>query len=79
MLTLKRGLEGGKLEAHDVAIQDIHGEGKIIAPVRKGTSKGPDVTSILFPLRGSKRRSFARMLVAKRNVSRFERSLLYFW
>ncbi|HFK5185335.1 TPA: hypothetical protein ACG0XV_005045, partial [Escherichia coli] len=34
VLTLKRGLEGGKLEAHDVAIQDIHGEGKIIAPVR---------------------------------------------
>ena len=31
VLTLKRGLEGGKLEAHDVAIQDIHGEGKIIA------------------------------------------------
>ncbi|EFF3687015.1 hypothetical protein B7O30_001662 [Escherichia coli] len=27
VLTLKRGLEGGKLEAHDVAIQDIHGEG----------------------------------------------------
>ncbi|GCO38831.1 hypothetical protein [Escherichia coli] len=54
VLTLKHGLEGGKLEAHDVAIQDIHGEGKIIAPVRKGTSKGPDVTSILFPFAGIK-------------------------
>ncbi|MFH8134236.1 hypothetical protein ABU178_08620 [Pantoea osteomyelitidis] len=53
-LTLKRDLEGGKLEAHDVPIHDISGEGKTIAPVRKGTSQGPDVTSILFPFAGIK-------------------------
>ncbi|MCZ4163670.1 hypothetical protein N2M07_11025 [Escherichia coli] len=69
VLTLKRGLEGGKLEAHDVAIQDIHGEGKIIAPVRKGTSKGPDVTSILFPFAGIK--EFPKVLTISLHFRKF--------
>ncbi|MBM1117599.1 hypothetical protein JY436_02605 [Serratia marcescens] len=52
VLTLKRDLGGGKLKAYDVPIHDISGEGKTIAPVRKGKSQGPDVTSILFPFAG---------------------------
>ncbi|MDK3505831.1 ATP-binding protein, partial [Escherichia coli] len=86
VLTLKRGLEGGKLEAHDVAIQDIHGEGKIIAPVRKGTSKGPDVTlkwstktghrvrvfsSIDFPIRLVVTHHYIRAVLVRCNIQRY--------
>lgn len=54
VLTLERALDGGKLLAHYVPTRDIRDKGEIIAPVRKGKSKGPDVTSIFFPFAGIK-------------------------
>ncbi|MDA5543836.1 hypothetical protein PGS62_07735 [Yersinia rochesterensis] len=54
VLTLTRALDGGKLAAHYVPIHSIDGKGESIAPVRKGKSTGPDVTSILFPFAGIK-------------------------
>jgi len=48
-LTLERPLKGGNLLAHHTQIKDIKEAGKEISPVRKGTSKGPDVTSVVFP------------------------------
>ncbi|MEX5829740.1 hypothetical protein AB3332_06910 [Ralstonia solanacearum] len=53
-LTLERPLKGGNLLAHQTQIKDIKEAGKEIAPVRKGTSKGPDVTSVIFPFCGIK-------------------------
>ncbi|HJV27859.1 MAG TPA: hypothetical protein VJ673_19415 [Aromatoleum sp.] len=49
VLTLERALAGGSLLAHNVQIDDIREKGEVIAPVRKGKSRGPDVTSVLFP------------------------------
>ncbi|MCL6336523.1 hypothetical protein EXT66_21930 [Pectobacterium carotovorum subsp. carotovorum] len=54
VLTLTRALDGGKLLAYYSPIHSIDEIGETIAPVRKGTSKGPDVTSILFPFAGIK-------------------------
>ena len=52
VLTLERALDGGNLLVHHVSIHDIHEKGETIAPVRKGKSSGPDVTSVLFPFAG---------------------------
>lgn len=54
VLTLTRALEGGKVVVHCFPIHGIYGKGETIAPVRKGKSQGPDVTSILFPFAGIK-------------------------
>ncbi|ELO0988774.1 hypothetical protein RZD54_004201 [Citrobacter freundii] len=54
VLTLTRALDGGKLLAYYSPILSIDGKGETIAPLRKGTSKGPDVTSILFSFAGIK-------------------------
>ncbi|WP_228860384.1 hypothetical protein [Xenorhabdus sp. PB61.4] len=54
VLTLTRALDGGKLVAHYFPIRGIDGKGETIAPVRKGKSQRPDVTSILFPFAGIK-------------------------
>ncbi|RQU97104.1 hypothetical protein [Burkholderia cenocepacia] len=48
-LTLVRQLSGGGLRAYSTPIQNIAGEGIKIAASRKGKSKEPDVTSVLFP------------------------------
>ncbi|MBB6580161.1 hypothetical protein [Ralstonia solanacearum] len=48
-LTLERHLTGGNLFAHRTKIEDIKAAGEEISPVRKGKSKGPDVTSVVFP------------------------------
>lgn len=48
-LTLERPLKGGNLLAHHTQIKGIKEAGKEISPVRKGKSKGPDVTSVVFP------------------------------
>lgn len=49
VLTLERALAGGSLLAHDVKISEIREKGAVISPARKGRSRGPDVTSVLFP------------------------------
>ncbi|MDF1062477.1 hypothetical protein P1T21_21935, partial [Escherichia coli] len=73
VLTLKRGLEGGKLEAHDVAIQDIHGEGKIIA-LKWSTKTGHRVrvfSSIDFPIRLVVTHHYIRAVLVRCNIQRY--------
>ncbi|SIT48186.1 conserved hypothetical protein [Paraburkholderia ribeironis] len=53
-ITLVRPTDGGNLMVYRVPIEDISGNGEVIAPTRKGTSKGPDVTSVLLPFAGIK-------------------------
>ncbi|MBN3761973.1 hypothetical protein [Burkholderia sp. Ac-20365] len=48
-ITLVRPTGGGNLTAYRVPIADISEGGEVIAPTRKGLSKGPDVTSVLLP------------------------------
>ena len=52
VLTLVRQIGGGNLRAHSTPIQKIVGKGQDIAASRKGKSKKPDVTSVLFPFCG---------------------------
>lgn len=54
ILTLERATDGGSLMVYRVPINDISGKGELIAPTRKGKSKGADVTSILLPFAGIK-------------------------
>lgn len=51
-LTLIRPTDGGNLRAYYSSIKAITGSGIVIAPVRKGTSKAADITSILFSFAG---------------------------
>ncbi|WP_420132739.1 hypothetical protein [Rhodopseudomonas sp.] len=51
-LSLVRSLSGGDLSAHKCPIASIVDGGETIANRRRGLSKAPDVTSILFPFAG---------------------------
>ncbi|MFC7396084.1 hypothetical protein ACFQU1_02600 [Chelatococcus sp. GCM10030263] len=51
-LTLVRALAGGDVAVHHAPIDKIAGEGTVIKWMRKGTSKLPDVTSVLLPFAG---------------------------
>lgn len=51
-LTLYRALAGGSLLAYQSTIEDISGQGEIIAHRRYGKSTAKDVTSVLFPFAG---------------------------
>lgn len=51
-LTLVRALEGGDVAVHRTPIEGIAGEGTVVKWMRKGTSKLPDVTSVLLPFAG---------------------------
>lgn len=51
-LSLVRSLSGGDLSAHHCPIASIDGDGEVVASRRRGLSKSPDVTSVLFPFSG---------------------------
>lgn len=51
-LSLVRSLSGGDLSAHHCPIASIEGHGEVVANRRRGLSKAPDVTSVLFSFAG---------------------------
>jgi hypothetical protein len=51
-LSLVRSLSGGDLSAHHCPIASIGGDGEVVVNRRRGLSKAPDVTSILFTFAG---------------------------
>src|SRR5689334_4536417 len=52
VISLRRHLSGGELEAFDVTVDAIDGPGVPVVASRKGLSRAADVTAVLFPLAG---------------------------
>jgi hypothetical protein len=53
-LTLARNLTGGDVKVYRSTIDKISGDGEVVLARRRGTTKEPDVTSVLFEFAGLK-------------------------